>query len=199
MSTKTLGPFTGRQLTTIIVAVIVAVAVPTAAYGLTVGHTVVTDSTTHAFASVTPTGSLQVAAAAPSAFVQNGPSSLNTTFYVPVAVAPTGLALIVTVIHVDTFADPTPGSGQYAEFLITAAANCTGGQVGSYTQLVNPGAVGEIDVPLSPGVPVPTGGTLCGLVSGAVRADVSVSGYTVPAASVPAAAIRAMPAFAQQH
>jgi hypothetical protein len=65
VSTKTLGAFTGRQLTTIIVALIIAVAIPTAAYGVTVGHTAVTDATSKATASVTPGGQLLTSTASP--------------------------------------------------------------------------------------------------------------------------------------
>jgi len=38
--------------------------------------------------------------------------------YVPVATAPSGSALILTYLHVDTFYDPSPGSGQYVTFYV---------------------------------------------------------------------------------
>jgi hypothetical protein len=184
MPTKTWGPFNGRQLTTIIVALIVGVVmVPTGAFAVTtLKSVVINDPTGTHRALVDKTGSLQVAAAPPRAFFQNQSFGLSSGF-VALASPPAGSALIVTTIHLDTVADPTPGNGQNVFFEVETGT-CSGNQVGTYFQVVNPPSVGETDVPLSPGLGIPAGDTLCGQENGSVRAGASVSGYTVPAGTV---------------
>jgi hypothetical protein len=198
MPAKNLGPFTGRQLTTIIVAVIAAIAIPTAAYAVAATHVVVQDQVTKTPAGVSPTGNLKVAEAAPSAFFQNGLTGLNNS-YRPVAVPGAVSALIVTTIHVNVYSDPTPGTGNNVALIVESNNACTGSQVGSFFHLVNPGGVGEIDLPLAPGLGIPSGGALCAQQNGSVAAEVSVSGYTVPAGTVAAGALHALPAAPKQR
>jgi hypothetical protein len=198
MPAKNLGPFTGRQLTTIIVAVIAAIAIPTAAYAVAATHVVIQDQTTKTPAGVTPTGNLKVAEAAPTAFFQSGSIEVGSSF-TPVAVPGPVSGLIVTTVHVNTFVDPTPGSGQNVQLRVSANNVCTGAQVGTYYQFVNPGSVGETDIPLAPGLGIPAGGALCALASGSVLAEATVSGYTVPAGTVSAAALHAVPALPRQR
>jgi hypothetical protein len=108
-------------------------------------------------------------------------------------------ALIVTTIHVDVFGDPTPGNGQNVALLVENNNACTGSQVGSYFQFVNPAVLGETDIPLAPGLGIPAGGALCAFAGGAVQAEVSVSGYKVPAGTVAAGSLQAVPALRQQR
>jgi hypothetical protein len=199
MPTKNLGPFTGRQLTTIIIALIAgAVLIPTGAYAVgAITHVDIQDKVTRTPAVVTPTGHLQVAEAAPGALFQNFSTGLTSTFK-SVASPPGGAALVITTVHVDTFADPTPGAGQAVDLQLGTGTTCSG-FVGTYFQTVNPGGMGETDIPLAPGLGIPAGDSLCASEFGSVKADVSVSGYTVPAGTVPAASLNAVPAPAQQR
>jgi hypothetical protein len=200
MPAKNLGPFTGRQLTTIIVAVIAAIAIPTAAYAVAATHVVIQDQTTKTPAGVTPTGNLKVAEAAPSAFFQNNSTTVTVSSgWVPVATPSAGSALIVTTIHVDTFYDPTPGNGQNVLFFIKTGTSCTGSQVGTYYLWLNPGMIGETDIPLAPGLGIPAGDALCALGGGSLQAEVSVSGYTVPAGTVAAGALHPIQALPKQR
>ncbi len=133
-------------------------------------------------ADVSPAGQLLTTTADPSSFFQSASQDLSgsSTF---VATPPAGLALVVTSIHVDVYADPSPGSGEYVDFIIESET-CSGACIGEYAQVINPGSVGEVDVPLEPGLGIPAGDALCGDVAGSVNAEASVSGYTVPSSSV---------------
>lgn len=179
------GPFTSRQLTTIIVAGMITLGIPTGAYAVTtIAHTVIVDSgTAHTPAKVTPTGNLQVAEAAPSAFFQNASTNL-TTSYTPVATPPSGLALVITTVHIAIFADPSPGLSTGVTLRVTSTATCAGSFVGAYAQEVAAEGVGQNDIPLGPGLGIPAGDALCAAESGSLAVQVSVSGYTVPAGSV---------------
>jgi hypothetical protein len=179
-----------------IVAVVIAVMIPSGAYAVTaITRVVIEDSgAAHTPARVTPPGALMVAQAAPDSFVQSAPVAFKTS---PdkVAAPPKGKALIVTILHVATFSDPTPGSGNDVEFFIVSGTNCAGTIVGSFFDVVWPGSVGEIDVPLAPGLGVPAGDSLCASQNGSVGTSVGVSGFTVPATSVASlSAARAMAA-----
>ncbi len=102
-----------------------------------------------------------------------------------IASATSTTALVVSTIHLDTFADPTPGIGQFVSLSDWRGANCIGSPAGTYFQYVNPGGIGETDIPLERGLGVPAGGSFCAETTGGVKMDISVSGYTVPANSVP--------------
>jgi hypothetical protein len=134
-------------------------------------------------ADVTPAGQLKVAPAAPDAFFQSAEASLSLDD-VLVAAPPASSALIVTTIHIDTFADPSPGGTNEVKFEIFSTSTCTGSVVGTYGQTVNPDGVGEIDIPLGPGLAVASGQSLCGAERGSEQANASASGYTVPASAV---------------
>jgi hypothetical protein len=93
----------------------------------------------------------------------------------------------VTTIHLNTIDDPTPGPGLSIAFNIEPAPACDEGQVGSYLQEVNPGSVGETDIPFNPGLAIPAGDALFALTFNGLDAGVSVTGYTVPSSEVPRA------------
>jgi hypothetical protein len=153
-------------------------------------------TTTENKAGVATTGQLRVAEADPNALYQSGQMYPGGTFR-PVATPPSGSALILTYVHVDTFSDPTPGSGQNVTLFVETGTSCSGSVVGSYFGLVNPGADGQIDVPLTPGLAVPSGDSFCGEDGGSVETDLSASGYIVPAADVTAGALHAASTFKQ--
>lgn len=64
-------------------------------------------------------------------------------------------------------------------------SKCTGTEVGTFGDAVWPGGVGEIAIPLAPGLAVPAGDSLCGNQNGSLGANATASGYTVPASAVP--------------
>lgn len=151
-------------------------------------------------ADVTGAGQLLTATANPSSFFQNISQILSTDGLTQVATPPTGFALVVTTIHVDVYSDPSPGPGQAVAFLVETGTTCSGSIVGSYAQDINPGTVGEIDVPLAPGLGIPSGDALCGTsAGGSVEADASVSGYTVPSSSVTSGPLHRVPALPTQR
>src|SRR3954468_11693229 len=81
MPVKTLGPFTGRQLTTVIVAIVVMVMLPVGAMAVTGSNVFVTDATSGARAKVDTAGNVQskvsggsvvAPPAAPNAMIRGG-------------------------------------------------------------------------------------------------------------------------------
>jgi hypothetical protein len=137
-------------------------------------------------ADVTSAGQLQVAQADPSQFVQTALALPDTTDdLVPVAVPTTANALVISVIHVDTWINPSPGPAGFVVVEIHAGSSCAGDPIGSWTQTVHPLALGEQDISLSPGLGIPAGDALCARAN-TLTAYVSASGYTVPSAAVPA-------------
>ena len=194
MLTKSVGPFTGRQLTTIVVALIAAVTIPTGAYAVAkLTHTVIQDGTSAATAGVTPTGNLKVNVAAPADFFyQEDATGPGSGFDSPAVTPPPGTDLIMTTIHLNVFADPHPGSASSVDLFVAPSSLCNTG-AGPYFESVNPAGVGELDVSLAPGVNVPAGDLLCAGEFGGVQVRLSVSGYTVPAGAVSAGHVHARP------
>jgi hypothetical protein len=173
--------------------------VPTTAVAVTATTTIIQGGTAAGQASVTAAHQLLSTTVNPKAYV-NTPSLPvdGNGDIVAIAEAPSWAALIVTTIHVGTFVDPTPGSGQFIQLVITTGG-CPGGQVGSFNLDVHPGAIGETDIPITPGVAVPAGDILCAGGVGSVQADISVTGYTVPSSEVPAGPVHRFPALPRQH
>jgi hypothetical protein len=107
-----LGPFTGRQLTVIIVTAVLVVGLPVGAYASIRGSNVfVTDHISGAHASVSSTGSLQTTAVAPIGGVAVHASvsagSLNCGFFSP----PAGKAFEITgVVLVPAGASTSSGT-----------------------------------------------------------------------------------------
>jgi hypothetical protein len=101
--------------------------------------------------------------------------------YAQAATPPSGDALIVDTVHVGIY---EYGSGVDLYLLVQNSTSCgSNSQVGNYFQYIATTGDGDIDVPLAPGVVVPSGDSLCLLAFGTVEATVSVSGYTIPAAA----------------
>jgi hypothetical protein len=173
---------TGWLVTGIIAALLLA---PTTAVAVTTATvSIIKGGTATGEASVTPAHQLLSTTANPGAYVNTG-FVTSTGNVVIVASPPSGDALIVTTIHIDTQSDPTPGSLAYVSFFIETGLACTGNPVGAYEQLVNPGSLGETDVPYSPGLAVPAGDALCAVAQDNLEVNLSVSGYTVPSSEVP--------------
>jgi hypothetical protein len=182
-----LGPFSGGQLTIIIVTILVLVAFPFAAGAVTGNNIFVTDATSGAHAKVDRTGALKVG----GAIGVSGLPKENTYFrFGPVDVTPTsgcrvstpplpsGKALIVTMLHVDIFQAPaSPGTGHFlAAYADTA---CT-----KIVEDDNPAALGITALPFTPGIATTTGVSMRSF-GGDVSAEVEIIGYLVSASAVP--------------
>jgi hypothetical protein len=102
------------------------------------------------------------------------------------------------LLHINVYNDPTPGSDDFVAFLVETGTTCAGSFVGTY-QIINPGSIGEIYIPLEPGVGVPAGDAVCGVAIGSAEADVEVSGYTVPSSSVTSGPLHRLPALPKQR
>jgi hypothetical protein len=136
-------------------------------------------------ADVTSAGQLEVAPANPASLFQNqytvnsGGDTLST-----VAQPPTGDALVVEDVHL---AVEVLSNGDVPMYLTvhTGATCSTGSLVPGLNQPLYATALGDTDDPLTPGVVVPSGDTLCLQVYG-TESDIVVaataSGYTIPAA-----------------
>jgi hypothetical protein len=157
--------------------------------------TIIKGGTATGEAGVTPAHQLLITTINPKAYVNTNSVDIPSSGgFVPVVSAPAGDALIVTTIHLNTIDDPSPGPGLNIVLNIEPAPSCDEGQVGSYLQEVNPGSVGETDIPFNPGLAVPAGDALCALTFNGLDADVSVTGYTVPSSEVPAGPLHRLPA-----
>jgi hypothetical protein len=136
-------------------------------------------------ADVTAAGQLQVAAADPSTFFQSAETLISGAAYAPVVTPPASTALVITDIRVDTFLGVDPSSGNDFQFIVEQGTDCTGSQVGTFNQSLHPAANGLTDIQLGPGLGLPAGDALCASAAG-LRAQMTVSGYSVPPAAVPA-------------
>lgn len=65
----------------------------------------------------TAAGQLLATEVAPSSFYQNAINLPTTPTFAPVATPPSGMALVITYLHTDFAADPTPGQGNDASTL----------------------------------------------------------------------------------
>ena len=105
-------------------------------------------------------------------------------------------ALVLTYLHTDIGADPTPGQGNDVIYIIGNAA-CTA-RVGTFEAAINPATDGEQDTPLSPGLGIPSGDALCATQEAGVVAAGGVSGYTVPSSEVIAEPLHRLPNLHQR-
>lgn len=146
----------------------------------------IVDKTTAAnVAKVSSGGSLQISGsvtATPTAavnYLRGAAFGLSSTSCHAVLSPPTGKAMIVTEVVIDTFNDPTPGSGQAVGIWVGSGA-CS-----QEVADVNPPTVGAAVIPFEPGLTVPAGSTLSVDVRGGIQAEAFVYGYSVSSTSVP--------------
>jgi len=182
------GPFTGRQLTTMFVTVVVMAMLPVGAYAVASGtNTFITDPASNAHARVNGSGQLNVSAAGAKTFFEKNTFGVPTTA-TPIATPPAGRALVVTSIAIDTWDASVTGVGEFLALqMSTADSTCSLLPV-DWVYGLNPGALGSTVVPFQPGIVVPAGRSLCATNSDGVNLgfDVYVYGYLVPADSGPA-------------
>ncbi len=174
------------------------VLVPTAAVAVTNAVTI-KGSPSGNKADVTAAGQLLTTTANPSSFYQNMTTGLGAGAYGFLLTPPTGLALVVTTIHIDVYSDPSPGGPDIVAFIIETGTSCSSSQVGSYNQIIHPDSLGETEVSLEPGLGIPAGDALCGAQTGSVGAQASVSGYTVPSSSVTSGPLHRVPSLLNQR
>jgi hypothetical protein len=102
---------------------------------------------------------------------------------------PAGKALVVTSIHVDTYA---LGAGGYFTFLRSSDGTCSTASLDLVMEIVDPPGVGVTDLQydLPGGMTIPAGKALCvgGSAPGSLSADVTAWGYSVASTAVPATA-----------
>jgi len=177
------GPFTGAQLTVLIVAALLAVAFPTGLWAATATSTAITDSTGTNFAKVSASGSLQTSIAGtvatqiakPSQFLFQVPVSIHSTDSCTLlATAPAGEALIVSQIHWIVGANANTLVKVFAGNQCTASLNdefpfSSGSVMGDHLET------------FSPGMPVSTGHSIYASTNFNAMTAV-VQGYLVPAA-----------------
>ena len=176
--------------------------IPTTAVAVTtVTMTIIRGGTASGEASVTGAHQLLTTTASPNQYVNTHSVTVaNTTLTaVPVASPPSRHGLIVTIIHIDTYADPNPGPETFIDFFIESGTACSGKAVGTYDEFVNPPSPGETDIPFDPGLAVPAGDALCAVPTDGADAKISVTGYTVPSSAVPAMPLHRVPALPRQQ
>jgi len=187
-----LGPFSGGQLTAIIITVVAAVGFPVGAFAA-VKFTNVSITDPHGVyrAAVSSAGQLQVhpngtqtvagsvtaTPAAPSALFAKE-TDVNNATCTAVASAPMGKALILTSVHVD-LPDPAVPSPTYPTYYaLYAGASCPGTNVtvdiGTFTSSVH-----TLVLPFPSGLALKAGSSLW--MYSPFSTEVSVSGYSVPA------------------
>jgi hypothetical protein len=186
-NTKSWGPFTGRQLTTIFCAVLLAaVMVPVGSYALSFTNVAITDPRGSNQAKVDGAGNLAVsgtvtARPAPPAALVRGNRSVSAC--TPIVAPPSGKALVLTSVHVNVYQNPTPGFAN--NVLLFAAPGCAG----SLVDVVNPAGIGVTALDYGNGLAIPANGGLFATVQGGVRAEVYANGYTVASSQVSATSV----------
>ncbi|MDQ1457468.1 MAG: hypothetical protein QOH28_3088 [Actinomycetota bacterium] len=195
-----LGPFTSGHLTIIVVTLVIVVAFPFAAFAVTGNNVFVTDATSGVPAKVDASGNLQAKLNATTVGVTGnvGAPAAATNFAhgivnvvasgsstcVNLLSPPTGKALVVGTISIDTYEDGSPNLN-YSRFW--RSAGCASDQIATHT----PNGPGTQQLLIQPGVTVKAGQALsvqavnAGTTS--LGADIAVFGYLVPASAVPAA------------
>jgi hypothetical protein len=191
-ATRGWGPFSGGQLTVIIVAVVVTVLFPVGAWALSGSNLFVTDPGSGARATVNAAGALTVNEASPKTFYANAvlPSQIGIGNYTPLATPTPGHALVITSVVIDILKVVTPDQTVHVDIAISKGdASCQ--QVVLYHNgfypllLLSPSNRGATAFPFQPGIPIPAGRALCvdqGDTNNLLSED-SVSGYTVPASA----------------
>jgi hypothetical protein len=107
--------------------------------------------------------------------------------------------MVVTTIHMDAYQVPAPGPAGAIVLDIQPGMTCpNAGAVGSCSQYLSPGGVGETDVPFNPGLAIPAGDTLCAVPQN-IDAEITVTGYLVSSGEAPAGTLHRVPALPRQH
>jgi hypothetical protein len=189
---RTWGPFTGGQLTTIIVAIVVMALFPVGAWAASGSNAFVTDAVSGQHASVNSTGALNVAQSSPKSFFSAATLASQSSFE-PVFVADASHAFIVTSVVVNVLDDTAVGAARKLRLAVSKKnGSCDNLAFDPQSNIApiyfTPSGVGTEVEPFQPGFVVPAHRALCVANSDplTVEADVFAYGFKVPAASAPA-------------
>ena len=189
-----LGPFTGGQLTIIVVTFALLLLFPIGAWAVSGSNAFVTDAVSGQHASVNTTGALNVAQAGPRSFFYRGVPADVATFKQVIA-APPGRALVVTSIAYNVFKATVTGTNHFIGIAVSKTNNTCAQVVidptsGLTAANLNPATVGETVIPFQPGLVVPAGRALCAFNFDPtnIGAEVYAYGFTIAAAAAPAGA-----------
>ena len=189
-----LGPFSGAQLTIIIVTFALLLLFPIGAWAVSGSNVFVTDAISGQHASVNTAGALNVAQAGPKSFFYRGVPADVATFKQVIA-APPGRALVFPSIAYNVFKATVTGANHFIGIAVSKT-NDTCSQVvidptsGLTAANLNPATVGETVIPFQPGLVVPAGRALCAfnIDPTNIGAEVYAYGFTIAAASAPTGA-----------
>jgi hypothetical protein len=191
-----MGPFNGRHLTVMFVALVVAaVFVPSSVWAVdqftnvavqdpVSGNKAKVDSGRHVLVSdgngsMTVDGTVTNRLATASNFVHsNSAKAKAANGCLQLLTVPGGQAAVIRQIRVNVTADPTPGAAD-AVVLFTGST-CT-----TQVARVNPPGLGLTVIPFDPGLAFKAPTRLFVSASGGLEADVTADGYLVPATELP--------------
>ena len=139
MNVNRLGPFTGRQLTTIIVTLIVVLLFPLGAWAVAGSNIFVTDATSGARAKVDGNGNLQTKVssgfvnATPAAPSQQHVSTVTFSDVGPkcktLVTPPAGKAVVITSVHFQVRVYDAGPNTRLGDLGHSGSNGCTGGNV----------------------------------------------------------------------
>ena len=189
------GPFSGGQLTVIILTFAVLLLFPIGAWAVSGSNTFVTDATSGQHATVNGDGSLSATVASPkNFFVRSTPASSSS--FKRIMAAPSGHALVVTSIAFDVYIASLTGIGDQIEVAVSKTDNTCSHTVSDPASFLpafdlNPAGIGDVVVPFQPGLVVPANRALCLLNAdtGHISAEVYAYGYQIPAGAAAAGAV----------
>lgn len=176
---------------------VTALVLPSAAYAVAKLKFTGIEGTSTNRADVTPAGQLLTTEAQPSNLLGgtfgddgavNDPSTgeESTIFQTPSANA------VIEALTVDvSYWDTSAGSDTLYELYIGDGA-CARQPVTSWYLCLNPTGYGSTEIPLTPGVGIPSGDALCAYAqasTGSFQLSVTATGSVVPSTSVPAAPV----------
>jgi hypothetical protein len=165
---KTWGPFTGRQLTTIICITIVALLLPVAASSATASHVVVDSG------KVTLASQAAANVAQRSQFISSDLKSVPQSGDVMILAPPAGKGLVITTFHVTAFA---VSAGSSVHFFFGEPTTCA---LERFTyDIVFAAGYSTAHETVVPGYVVPPGKALCAHSSGTIGFYTSAYGYIV--------------------
>ena len=190
------GPFSGGQLTIIVVTFAILLLFPIGAWAVSGSSVFVTDAGTGQHATVNAAGALTVAQAAPKSFFSRG-IELGTS-YSKVLAAPARSALIVTQLEINTLKATTTGEGHWISISVSRTNNTCSSVVGDPvsglpTLELNPSAVGMTTIPFQPGLVVPANRSLCAINNDLANVDAQV--YAFGSEQPGIGQVRAVPAY----
>jgi len=184
------GPFSGAQLTTIIVAIVVMALFPVGAWAVSGSNSFVTDAVSGQHASVNSTGALNVAQSSPKSFFSAASLTDSSTGFEEFFRADASHAFILTSLVFNVSSETTPGS-RLRLAVSKGDSSCDNVALDPASNIApiyfTPSGIGTVTETFQPGFVVPAHRALCVANSGGpnLSADMLAYGFKVPAASAP--------------